>query len=452
MITRIRQLLAAPVFADEEKTSATDLLNTILLAILAVTTVSSIIFLIKLPDPLYSTVVHIIIILLILGALFLMRRGHIRLASILFSAGVWLTITVTALFFGGVRGFPFTALVLVILIAGLLLGGRTGIGFAALSIIAGWGMLYAELSGFFSPLFVHLPPTSAWLTKTIYFIVAAILLHIYTHNLNNALKRAHHHERALAESNHNLQTAYASLEMQTAEVIETNADLQREISERRRAEEQVRISLQEKEVLLKEIHHRVKNNLQVISSLLNLQSHYVNEQQALESFQDSQHRIRSMALIHEKLYQSESLAQIDFAEYIRDLTAYLFQAQGAHTRHLTLNVQADEVLLSLDTAIPCGLLLNELVSNALQHAFPDGRPGEIRIELNLCHNSQVTLTVGDNGIGFPAALDFQNTTSLGLQLVNTLVDQLEGAIQLDRSHGTKFLITFAASSEKETRG
>ncbi len=236
-----------------------------------------------------------------------------------------------------------------------------------------------------------------------------------------------------------------SIAQQAAIAIE-NARLfeqaQQEIAERRRAEEKIKASLREKEVLLQEIHHRVKNNLQIIASLLSLQSRYVEDPQALAVFTDSQHRIRSMALIHEKLYRSENLAQIDFAEYIRDLAAYLFQAHNANGRGITLNVQAGDVLLSVDTAIPCGLILNELVSNALKHAFPDDKGGEIGIALQMNDDQLLTLIVRDNGVGFPTDVDFQNTTSLGLQLVNTLVKQLQGIIQLDRSRGVKFKITF----------
>jgi two-component sensor histidine kinase len=215
-----------------------------------------------------------------------------------------------------------------------------------------------------------------------------------------------------------------------------------DITEQVRANERIKSSLREKEVLLQEIHHRVKNNLQIISSLLNLQSGYVQDPQAREIFQDSQHRIRSMALIHEKLYQSENLARVDFAEYIHSLATHLFRSYRANAQAITLKVQADDVSLDIDTAIPCGLILNELLSNALKHAFPDGRAGEIRVALDADREHRLTLKVSDNGVGFPSDQDFRNTASLGLQLVNTLVDQLDGTIKLDRRGGTDFEITF----------
>ncbi len=217
---------------------------------------------------------------------------------------------------------------------------------------------------------------------------------------------------------------------------------QQEITERVRAEGQIKTSLREKEVLLKEIHHRVKNNLQVISSLLYLQSKNVKDQRSLEILQDSQNRVRSMALVHERLYQSQDLARVDFAKYVRSLVNHLFRSYGVNTNVTKLRIQVEDVFLGVDTAIPCGLIINELVSNSLKHAFPDGREGEIHIEFR-ANDGQFRLVIRDNGVGFPTDLDFRNTKTLGLQLVSTLVHQLEGTIKLDRSGGTAFEVTFA---------
>lgn len=231
----------------------------------------------------------------------------------------------------------------------------------------------------------------------------------------------------------------------TAELKKANEALQAEITERVRAEGQIRASLQEKEVLLKEIHHRVKNNLQVISSLLYLQSKNINDGETLDMFQDSRNRVRSMALVHERLYQSQDLARVDFAEYVQSFAIYLFQSYAVNSNVIKLEINVDDVFLGVDTAIPCGLILNELVSNSLKHAFPEGREGEIRVRLHSDDEGQSTLIVSDNGVGFPKDLDFRGTESLGLQLVNTLVAQLEGTIELDRSGGTAFKITFTQS-------
>ena len=220
----------------------------------------------------------------------------------------------------------------------------------------------------------------------------------------------------------------------------------RDITERKRTEEQIKASLREKEVLLKEIHHRVKNNMQVIISLLNLQSKHVKDKHDLEIFKDSQNRIKSMALIHDKLYQSKDLASIDFAEYTENLASHLFNTYSVSSSAIKLVADIKDVPLDIDTAIPCGLIINELISNSLKYAFPDGQEGEIRIKLYASKDDTSTLIVCDNGIGLPEDLDFRNTESLGLQVVVALVEQLKGTIELDRSEGTAFKIVFKKAS------
>ena len=184
------------------------------------------------------------------------------------------------------------------------------------------------------------------------------------------------------------------------------------------------------------------NNL---SSLLNLQSRCIEDQSVLELFQESQNRVRSMALIHEKLYRSQDLARINFAEYIRNLATHLVRSYRANSGPVSLKVDANDVSLSIDAAVPCGLIINELVSNSLKYAFKDGREGEIRIELRSDRDRQVTLIVADNGVGFPKDLDFRYTESLGMQLVNTLTNQLDGTVELHSNGGTEFKITFTLS-------
>jgi|GEM_PF-3762864 PAS domain S-box-containing protein len=222
----------------------------------------------------------------------------------------------------------------------------------------------------------------------------------------------------------------------------------RDITERRRAEEQIRASLHEKEVLLREIHHRVKNNMQVISSLLRLQSGKLKDPHHMELLNESQNRIKSMALVHEKLYRSRDLAHIDFNEYTRDLVRGLYRAYGINTERIKVEMDIADIRLGVDTAVPCGLIINELVSNALKHAFPDGRCGEVRVGLKrvMLPEGQVEgleLTVSDNGVGIPEGLDIKGTDSLGLRLVTTLTEgQLRGTIELDRAGGTAFRIRF----------
>jgi PAS domain S-box-containing protein len=212
-----------------------------------------------------------------------------------------------------------------------------------------------------------------------------------------------------------------------------------DISARKQGEMQIAASLKEKEVLLKEIHHRVKNNLQVISSLLSLQSGASADNHAREQLRESQNRIRSMALIHERLYQSENLAQVDLGEYVQSLIAYLFRSYSVPNVRVIYSI--DRCSLPVNTAIPCGLMINELVSNALKYAFK-GRPeGEIEIGFSLLEGNRGVLMVRDDGVGFPPGLDHRATPTLGLQLVNTLTSQINGTLELVPGRGTTFTIT-----------
>ncbi|HUV50433.1 MAG TPA: AAA family ATPase [Anaerolineae bacterium] len=245
-------------------------------------------------------------------------------------------------------------------------------------------------------------------------------------------------------------TAMTELLTSQAAISFENARL---LDEMRQAEDQIKASLNEKEVLLKEIHHRVKNNLQIISSLLSLQSTHIKDKHDIEIFKESRNRVRSMAFVHEKLYQSEDLAMIDFAEYTRKLTTSLFHSYAAYPENITLEINADDIFLGINDAIPCGLIINELVSNCLKHAFPRGKKGKICVELhskrNLHANNKFTLIVDDNGARFPKGLDFRKAKTLGLQLVTTLVKQLKGTIEFDRDDRTKFEITFTPREKRK---
>ncbi|GAG54206.1 unnamed protein product, partial [marine sediment metagenome] len=178
-------------------------------------------------------------------------------------------------------------------------------------------------------------------------------------------------------------------------------------AKRKNAEEKVRASLKEKEVMLQEIHHRVKNNLQIIISLLRLQARFIKDKEARELFKDSQSRIRSMAIIHEKLYRSEDFAQVNFAWYIQSFSTHLFQTYMVDSTKIKLNMDIDDIQIDINKAIPCGILLNELVSNSIKHAFPSGRKGQIKIRLKQTKAGRISLEVKDNGVGFPKNLDFR---------------------------------------------
>jgi PAS domain S-box-containing protein len=214
-----------------------------------------------------------------------------------------------------------------------------------------------------------------------------------------------------------------------------------DITELKNRENTLNKSLEEKEMLLKEIHHRVKNNLMIISSLLNLQSSYIKDKASQDVFKESQNRARSMALIHERLYQSTDLKRIDFGDYITSLANELFHTYVADPNLIKLKIYVDDIFLDINTSIPLGLIVNELITNSLKHAFPDGKMGEINIEFHK-KDTHYEFTVKDNGIGFPEDIDYQNTDSLGLQMVTSLTDQIDGEIELDGNNGTKFKITF----------
>jgi two-component sensor histidine kinase len=217
---------------------------------------------------------------------------------------------------------------------------------------------------------------------------------------------------------------------------------QKEIDTRTQTEFHLREALGEKEVLLKEIHHRVKNNLQIISSLLNLQSTHITDQKTREALRESQHRVRSMALIHEKLYQSTDLAQIDFASYLKDLVNSLAQSYRHGSSQVLINTVAQNIHLDLDNAIPCGLIVNELVSNSLKHAFPENNAGHIEVVFEEPAGDEYTLVIRDDGVGLPAGLDPTQSTSLGLKLVASLVQQLNGTLVMDNTNGASFEIIF----------
>jgi len=231
-----------------------------------------------------------------------------------------------------------------------------------------------------------------------------------------------------------------ALRRQIEEMEQTNRHLQEErdaaSAGRSRYEEQLRKT----EVLLRDVHHRVKNNLQVVASLLGLQAEYVQDQRALDAFAESQNRVRAMALVHERMYQSSDLARIDLGAYVRDLAERMFTALGADPG-IALDVDVESISLPMDTVIPCGLLVSELISNSIKHAFPQGRGGSVGVTLHR-QDDRIALTVADDGVGFPQGVDYRHTETLGLQLVGILAEQLGATIDLSSSDGTRFSITF----------
>ena len=215
--------------------------------------------------------------------------------------------------------------------------------------------------------------------------------------------------------------------------------------QRKEAEEQTNAALREKEVLLREVHHRVKNNLQVVSSLLNLQARRVKDPAALEMLKESQHRVRSMALVHEQLHRSSNLSRIDFCEYIRNLTASLFSSYGVESKRVALRLETEDAGFGIDTAVPCGLIIQELVSNSLKHAFPGEQKGEINVSLRRLPGGAWKLTIADDGPGLSGGDEALHGDSLGLRLVRILTDQLSGSVRCIPGSGTRIEIEFEES-------
>jgi two-component sensor histidine kinase len=251
------------------------------------------------------------------------------------------------------------------------------------------------------------------------------------------------HEDVFDESNLNLMQTIAATVGAALQNAQLYSAIKQEVVVRQRAEEEIKLSLREKEVLLKEIHHRVKNNLQIITSLLNLQSAQIKDPDAFGMFRESQARVRSMALIHEKLYQSKDLARIDFDSYVRDLLVYLFRSYAVNPDQIRPEIQEHSMFLGIDTAIPCGLIISELVTNALKYAFPDGKRGSLRLGVGPEDDGHLTLEVSDTGAGFKPGFNWRESDSLGLQLVSTLTAQLHGLVNVHSdASGTSFKITF----------
>lgn len=217
----------------------------------------------------------------------------------------------------------------------------------------------------------------------------------------------------------------------------------KDITERKKREEEIRVSLKEKEVLLRELYHRTKNNMQVISSLINLQASSVEDERILQMFTESRNRIQAMSLVHEKLYQSGDLSNVDSLDYIRDLVRAMTMSYNSGPEKVSITTDIESIPFSIDTAIPCGLIINELMSNSLKYAFPDGKRGEIRIGLHKNRGEEVDLDFSDNGIGLPEGFDLLKSGSLGLKLVNNLTKkQLGGNISVEGGAGTRFHIEF----------
>ncbi|MEL6494627.1 MAG: response regulator [Cyanobacteria bacterium J06623_7] len=249
-------------------------------------------------------------------------------------------------------------------------------------------------------------------------------------------------EQQLKVFNEQLET---KIEQRTWDLKQTNQSLRQEVQEREKAEILLRKSLQEKELLLKEIHHRVKNNLLVVASLLDWQTNYIEDRKIVKMFENSQDRIHSMALIHEQLYKCHDLKRLNIANYVADLVEKISYSHDVGSKGIEFLIDVEDVILNIETARPCGLIINELIGNALEHAFPPTIQTQGKIELHLKQETEnkIFLSITDNGVGLADNFVPEESDSLGLQLVYTLTEQLDGELEIDRTAGTTFKITFS---------
>ncbi|MCK9151895.1 CHASE4 domain-containing protein [Methanobacterium alcaliphilum] len=269
----------------------------------------------------------------------------------------------------------------------------------------------------------------------------------YQLNLESSIKNFKNYEFQLINKNNEVRDFFATFSFYKTsnEVLISLID----ITEHKKAGNKIRESLKEKEILLREIHHRVKNNLQIISVLLSLQSEEIEDPAILEKYKESENRIHSMALIHERMYQSEDLSSIDFSDYVTNLIGDISYAYGFDDKNLEIEMDVETHNLSIETVMPLGLIINELVSNSLKYAFNGKKSNKINIIFKKEGENCYRLEVMDNGIGFPESIDFKNTSSLGMQLVQELVEQIEGKINLLREEGTHFIIHFKEPDYKK---
>ncbi len=268
-------------------------------------------------------------------------------------------------------------------------------------------------------------------------LLARVRVHLQLRALTQTLEQQNQLLTAEVRQRVTTETALQQLNQK----LETLVD--RRAAQLRQTNEQLKLSLHEKEILLKEVHHRVKNNLNVIISLLSLQSKSFKDPKVLEVFENSKNRIYSIALVHEQLYQSQTFSQINCKDYIRQLVSGLFHSCNDGSAQIKLTFELDEIYLNIETAIPCGMIINEIVTNAIKYAFPEHRSGEIKISLKADKLKKYYLVIQDNGIGFPPEYDWKNASSLGLTLVRLLMKQLDGSIELQHDiNGVSFHIIF----------
>jgi two-component sensor histidine kinase len=326
-------------------------------------------------------------------------------------AFVWTVLFYASLTGGGVRAPAFTSLLVVDFIAALVFGLRGGLLVTCVGILLGGGLVIGEMTGSLPGSYSIHSAVYIWVANSLLQVLSVILVLTATHRMKSSMT-------ALEEDLTKRRSAERALQ---------------------ESEARLRTSLTEKTVLLKEVHHRVKNNMQVINSLIALQGEQIHDPVMIDIFRVTRNRIRSMALIHEALYREGDLSQISFEPYVRGLVRELVRAYSI--RSVDVSVEADTFSLSIDQAIPAGLILNELVSNALKHGVGDREDGHLWIDLRR-EGEEISVAVRDDGPGLPAGLAYATGLSLGMQLIQMLTDQLGGTLRLLPGPGAEFALRF----------
>ena len=356
---------------------------------------------------------------------FEVRALYVLLMNYLIGLGVMLN-------FGPMSGGPSWLFAFAVL-SGVLMGVRgafiaLGINAATLSI---YGWIFG--TGLVAPSFPFFTSLNRGLTGVANFLMVNTMAAVAVAALVKGLVAAQNKEKQLL----------SNLEREHTQLCQVTEELKTEVQERVRAEAHLKDALSEKEILLKEIHHRVKNNLQIVNSLLSLQTRQIEDESVNEVYRATMSRVQAMAIVHENLYRSQNVAEIDFRRYLSDLAEHCTCLFPSANRNVSIEVQSEDIAMTIDQATPCGLIVNELVTNALKYAFPNDKPGRVLISARLADTGEMAVEVRDNGVGIPEEVDWRQTGSLGLNLVRILSEgQLQGKVEMLGDNGSVFRIRF----------
>lgn len=409
--------LAPPYFPnDEEKTARARTMNTLgsyLVLILAFALFVYVPFFVKYKIESAAIILGLFVLYLIARAM--MFRGYLTLAGLSFVACGWIVCQGIALIGGGIASPVMFALAAITIVVGLLFQARVGTVFLVLSILSGLGFAALQQSGFSLPQIFVYPPLSAWFYFAMSLAFIQGTMNFTMRRLENALVLARQENEARKQPEEAL----------------------------RKSEAEIRRALAEKEILLRELHHRTRNNMSVIDALLQMQADDIGDARLQNAYREIRHRIQSMALVHQKLYEAGDLSRLNLKEYIADLAELLLQSYSRAPGQVGYVDDMEAVFTQIDTALPCGLIVTELISNALKHAFPNGNAGQIRIGLRRAETGEIHLCVSDNGVGMPPGFDLDRDAGLGLQTVSVLAQsQLRGRIHLETAQGVACRLSF----------